>query len=120
MIGITTVEYDPDGARIFRHAGRGGASGIHAVQRRISRRSTLDGGISVYDNGMSHGDREILVMEPQADLEAIEYATRIVETYNRVVVSTREGVFLGAPESARVDTDGTLVLTLWVIEKISD
>lgn len=119
MIGITTLSYDPGGARIFPQAGNDGGSALHSLRRRTSRRATLDGGVSVYDTGMSHGDRDILVEEPNATHDAIAYATRIIESYSQVVVCTSEGAFIGTPESIRVDDDGTLLMTVWVIDKIS-
>ena len=113
---VSTTTFDPDGfveidAVDYQSAGE--------TRRRVSRVATLDGEAAFNDFGYSAADRVIELRWTPA-LRATEQAVaRIVETYSRVQVATRDGVFLAAPESYTPGKDESR-LRLLVVEKLSE
>ena len=89
------------------------------ASRRISKVATLDGGVVVNDSGYSHGDRELRINYKPVSIEHDEIARRLLELHSRVIFSTWEGCFEGAPlsfePSPRQNT-----FTLSIIEKLSE
>ena len=118
MIGLSTITFDLEGARIFsgdRNADLKNRKG----DRRISRTATLDGGVLIADLGFSDGDRTLSAIELDATQEAVNFAQYIVEHYTLINAATDDGVYEVAPESYIVD-DGKLTITLLVNRKISE
>jgi hypothetical protein len=71
--------------------------GLLAFQRRNNRIPTLDGGAAFTDFGYSDADRTLEInwtARSEADIQAVR---RLAKTYSRLIVSTNEGCFLGAP-----------------------
>lgn len=118
MIGISTQTYDLNGTRIFQQADIETEASNRTLSRRVTRVATLDGGSVLSDSGAAHGDREILVVEPRADEEAVAWAAYIVENYELVTVAMRDGAFSGCPETYRVN-GGSLEINVLVKEKLS-
>ena len=114
MIGISTPIFDLAGARIFRQVDVANRTGA----RRVSRTATLDGGVSVYDTGYSDSDRDCTVTEPDAGIDAVEFAKRIVETYDLITLSMEDGAYEGIPESYRMN-GGDLEMKVLITEKLS-
>ena len=119
MIGISTQTYDLAGARVFRNTDRNEDLRNRKGERRVSRTATLDGGCLIADMGYSDGDRTIRIEEPQASIEAVDFARYIVEHYTSVVIATEDGAYQAAPESYEVKY-GVLTMTLLVKTKLSD
>jgi hypothetical protein len=115
MIGISTPVYDLNGSRVFRQADIANLSGA----RRVTRTATLDGGVSVYDTGYTDSDRECSVVEVDAGAAAIEFARRIVATYDSIIISMDDGAYRGVPESHRMN-GGDLEMKVLITEKISE
>jgi hypothetical protein len=88
------------------------------IGRRASRIATLDGGAVVSDAGYSEADRTIeLAWEPvSAQLEAA--IARLLQTYGRLQVSTRSGLFLAVPEAYRPGARQS-TLRLLVVARLS-
>jgi len=87
------------------------------TRRRMSRIATTDGGAVFNDGGCSDADRTIeLTWQSRARSED-EAVERLVRTYTRVVVVTRDGVYLAAPE--RFTPGPEPRLTLLVDAKLS-
>ncbi len=119
MIGISTQNYDLIGARIFRRTDIETELSNSAGKRRLSRTATLDGGASIYDTGYTDSDRDMTVIEPGAEIDAIEFARYIVETYGLINVASRDGFYLGVPESYRMD-GGNLEMKILITERLSE
>ncbi len=92
---LSATTFDPDGyieidAVPDQSAGE--------ARRRVTRISTLDGGAVFNDFGFSDADRTIeLRWEPRS--QAQEAAIQLlVRSYSLLQISTRDGVFLAAPE----------------------
>lgn len=115
MISITTPTFDLDGARVFN---RDNLSSISALERRVSRTKTLDGGVNLYDSGYSAGDRTIELIQRLSSVSDYDFCDRIVKLYNEIIVSTRAGTFYANPSSLDPATDGSLKLTMLVIKEI--
>lgn len=88
------------------------------VRRRVNRSPTLDGGAVVADGGFSHGDRTLQMRWKRVDSVLEEAVARMVATYATMVVSTRAGVFLAAPETYNPTADES-ELRLLVLSKLS-
>ena len=95
-----------------------GSSDFGEVRRRVNRVQTLDGGVAVNDGGTSDGDRTFAVAWRTGPLTREQRIERLVSTYSRLSVSTREGLFAVAPESYR-RTAGESKLTLLVVERLA-
>ena len=61
----------------------------------MSRRATLDGGSVFDDYGFSHSDR-IFVLVANMSGPMLESLNYLVETFASIMISTVEGLFLGA------------------------
>ena len=115
MIGLSAPLYDPAGSlRIDEMA----ASEINDLARRVNRIRTLDGGVSVNDTGHVAGDRNFRLRWRVPSAAQYEAVQRLVRLYPRLTVTTREGVFIAAPESVRM-RDGQGDLQLLVLEQIT-
>lgn len=88
------------------------------TRRRVSRIATLDGGVVVNDGGHSAGDRIIELTWASRSQAADDGIDRLVQTYTRVIVVTRAGVFLAAPEAFTPGAEESK-LRLLVISKLS-
>jgi hypothetical protein len=112
---LSTLTFDLDG---FIEVSTSDKMTSGDTRRRVNRIATLDGGVAVNDFGFTDADRTInMIWQPVS--RAVEDAIdRLVQTYDRLHVSTRAGVFLAAPETY---TPGAAEsrLRLLVIEKVS-
>ena len=88
--------------------------------RRVSRTSTLDGGVAVYDSGYADGDRTINVRVPKAASEVIAFMEYIIETYNIIRVTCLEGAFRAVPNRFTMGDDGSANLELLITENIGE
>ena len=121
MIGITTEIFDLAGARYFTRSelDQRIVNQNDRRTRRMTRTPTLDGGVSVSDNGYAAGDRDIIVRVSNPSEAIRNYMAYIVETYSRVIVSTEEGVFVGNPSAYSMDADGAVNLTVNIISELT-
>lgn len=65
------------------------------MSRRTTKTATLDGGVSTYDTGLSHGDREFEIQINNPDILLIDQIKYLMENHTSFIISTREGVFKG-------------------------
>jgi hypothetical protein len=119
MIGVSAQTYDLDGCRLFMQADLETEAANRTLSRRATRTATLDGGVVISDSGAAHGDRDITVVEPMASEEVVAWAAYIVENYELVTVTMRDGAFSGCPETFGINA-GSLELKILVKEKLSD
>lgn len=88
------------------------------LARRVSRIATLDGGAVVSDGGYSDADRIIEIRWPPRSAEHEASIQRLLRSYTRLQVASRDGCFLAVPESYTPGADES-TLRLLVIEKLS-
>ena len=113
MIFLSAPLFDPAGAIAIRENEN---SELKGIDRRMNRIKTLDGGVAVNDSGHSPGDRDFRIRwRPKSEAEYMA-AQRMVRLYPRLTVSTREGVFIAAPEKIDIRS-GEATLTLLVLEQ---
>jgi len=118
MIGLSTITFDLDGARIFQ-TDRSSELKNRQGDRRISRTATLDGGVLIADLGYADGDRKLTVVELDATEAAVTFAKYMVENFSLINATTEDGAYEVAPESYSID-NGNLTISLLVNRKISD
>jgi hypothetical protein len=115
MIGIATLLYDLDGALRIEEMPQ---SALTETRRRMLRVKTLDGGVAVNDTGYSAGDRDLTVLWKPRRREDFAAVQRLVQTWPRLLVTMREGVFVAAPEYTRI-TGKVAELRLLVLEQVA-
>ena len=91
MIAISTEVFDLVGSFIIRD--RDARIRLGSMSRRGTKIATLDGGVSAYDTGLSHGDREFEVQLANPSTSFIDRIKYLMEYHSLFIVSTREGVF---------------------------
>lgn len=71
--------------------------GLAGFERRNNRIATLDGGAAIPDFGYSEADRTFDIRWIARSKSAVETVRRLAKSYSRLIVSTEEGCYLGAP-----------------------
>jgi hypothetical protein len=115
-IGITSKLFDFAGHFIFRPDPI--RTRTSAISRRISRTATLDGGATIVDNGYTPSDATFELVPDIETKELIDGLKRLVMLHSEIIVSTADGVFLGAVSN--VDETNKIKLTFLVKSKISE
>lgn len=91
--------------------------GLKAFQRRNNRIPTLNGGAVIPDFGYSDADRTLDVRWEARDASKVETVIRLAKTYSRLIVSTEEGCFYGAPGPFDI-SDGVAQIQILVEKRI--
>ncbi|WP_375191796.1 hypothetical protein [Marinobacter sp.] len=86
--------------------------GLSDFSRRVTRTPTLDGGAAINDFGYSDADRVLDIEWVPRSQRQTDNLARMVRTYGRLIVSCKEGCFLGAPESFSPGDDTTQIRIL--------
>ncbi|MDX1560074.1 MAG: hypothetical protein R3193_14290 [Marinobacter sp.] len=94
MLTINAPVFDIDGHETIESPELPGLSGF---RRRNSRVATLDGGAAINDFGYSDADRILDIEWSPANRAQVENLARMVKAYSRLIISFREGCFIGAP-----------------------
>ena len=113
---LSTIEFDPDGHVILPAAGLGLLGG--ESRRRVSRITTLDGGVAINDFGYTAADETIELSWLPESRALDDNVQRLLETYPRLHVAILTGFYLVAPESFARGSEES-VLRLLVIAKLS-
>jgi hypothetical protein len=95
------------------------ATDLGETSRRMNRVATLDGGAAFNDYGHSFADRTITVNWKTRAPAFEANLSRMVRVHPEIIASTRDGVFLTAPQSYTAN-DGTSKLILLVKSKMDD
>ena len=119
-IGVSAVTYDLSGAHYFRGCELDGVAAAKNRQgaRRLTKTATLDGGCVVYDTGYAPSDRNIIISVIRPAENVVSLMAYLVATYNQIVVSTAESVFVAVPERYYIEDNGSAVMVLSVVEQI--
>lgn len=88
------------------------------LRRRVNRVATLDGGAVINDGGFSDADRTIELRWTRDSASTDATVQRLLQSYATLIVSTRAGVFLTAPESLSL-RESEATLRLLVLSKLS-
>ena len=113
MIHLSALLYDPLGHVAIQALQ---SSEINDIERRVNRAKTLDGGVTINDGGYSAGDRTFRVRWRVGNEAELRKVQRLVRTYALLTISSREGVFIAAPQSVR-ERNGVGDLTLLIKEQ---
>lgn len=100
---LTTPTYSIDGAIELRLSAD---ADIDAVDRRVQRTATLDGGASVYDSGSSAADRVFDVSLIDLPAASVDIIKGWVALYARLWFYTRESAWEVSPASFRMGRGG--------------
>jgi hypothetical protein len=92
-------------------------SEIFSRGRRVSQRATLDGGSVTDDYGYSHTDRPCIIVAklPLGKIEKINY---MIENFSSIILSIKDGLYLGAFQDSRVK-GAEITLKIIIKEKLA-
>jgi hypothetical protein len=113
---LSTPTFDPAG---YIEIDVADAQAPSDIKRRVNRTPTLDGGAAINDFGFSDADRTIELRWQNLSRSTDDAVSSMVQSYQLLQVSTRDGVFLAAPELYAPRNDESS-LRLLVIEKLSE
>ena len=113
MISLSPLTYDPGGSLVIQELP---TSDLYSITRRVSRRMLLDGSVSIYDAGLSDGDRTLNV-SARATKTQVHRASELQRIYNRMTISAPNGVFIGLIQTVAYDAPN-LTLTLMIEKRI--
>lgn len=99
MLTITAPIFDIEGHETIASPEPAGLAGF---ERRNSRVATLDGGAAINDFGYSDADRTLDIRWKPSSQGQVDNIARMVKAYGRLIVSCREGCFIGAPRAFSV------------------
>lgn len=112
---ISAPTFDPAGVEQITPLA---SSELGAISRRVNRVATLDGGAVVNDTGHWAADRTFRIRWRITGERQLQSLRRMVRTYPRLIISTRDGTFSAAPQSIN-HSDGAGDLVLLVMEQLS-
>lgn len=93
MISIASRAFDLNGS--FLITNREARIRLGTVARRATKTATLDGGTSVYDTGVSPGDREFEIQINNPTKALISQIKYLIENHSEFTISTIDGLFIG-------------------------
>lgn len=103
MIALAAPQFSLSGALVLTADAK---SRVADRSRRVSRTATLDGGVTILDRGYTHGDRTFSIVGTGISRADVDAVAALLEDWSLLVVSTREGCFLGAPSTLTYDGEG--------------
>lgn len=115
-VGFSTEQADTAGARKFIVDGETINFTARDGRRRVTRTPTLDGGAVVYDAGFSIADKTFKMQLRANTLMDTSFIQYLVTAYNRIRISTIDGVFIAVPESWLLE-NGIITFQALVIEQ---
>lgn len=109
MIGLSSRIFDPAGAIYFyqTQVDRSTVGALYDRSRRVTKYKTLNGGVSVVDNGYATGDRALALGITNATPAQVATLVALTEGYAQLVLTTQDGAYLVSPGS--VQGDGTSI-----------
>lgn len=114
-VSITAPLFDLEGHVWLTNVER---DGLSALSRRNNRIPTLDGGAVIPDFGYSDADRTFDIRWTARTKAEVDAVRRLAKTYSRIIVSTDEGCFIGAPGTFTLNAEEAQLRVL--IEKRID
>ena len=99
MISLSPMTFDPAGSLWLSELP---TSELYTQTRRVSRRQLLDGSVSIYDGGISDGDRTLNI-QARATQQTLNRAAELQRLYNRLIISAPDGVYIGLIENLAYD-----------------
>ncbi|MFL1405371.1 hypothetical protein ACJO2E_08515 [Marinobacter sp. M1N3S26] len=115
MLTINAPVFDIDGHLTVENPVE---DGVASFTRRVSRVATLDGAAAINDFGYSAADRTLNIEWTPRSLLEEDLARRLVQSYGRLIVTFREGCFVGAPFSFDLQ-EGVVTVVILVERKLS-
>lgn len=109
MISISPPEMNPVGSIVLHNINQ--SSDVHTIPNRVSRRKLLDGTVSIYQGGVSDGDRTFNIVSrcSEKDYSNIVYYQRL---YEHVIVSSWDGVYIGVIQTVTYKNSEANVIIL--------
>lgn len=114
MIGLSAPVFDPDGHLELKLKGD---AQMRLIGRRVNRVKTLDGGAVANDTGYAAADRTLTAVF-EALPSVYEQLQRMLKLYQRIIVSTPDGVFSAIPEKLN-QRGSSNTLTLLVMQELT-
>jgi hypothetical protein len=117
VIGISTFAYDLIGAGTF-YITPDSYERMNSGARRVTRTKTLDGAAVAYDAGYAVADLTWDISIEARDEGTPNFIAWVVQTYNLIRISTKDGVFSAIPSRWSFDS-GRVRLEALVMEKLT-
>jgi hypothetical protein len=115
LIAISTADFNPLGHVLLDALE---SSNRDVIGRRVTRRATLDGGVTIIDGGFAHGDRTMTFEWEPTGREEFEQVQDMMIVSGRVVLATIDGVFDARIEQMQQSQAGARI-TLLIESKLS-
>jgi len=115
MIAITKSTFDPGGAIVIRNYKN--ESELRNATARVSKSSTLDGGVVVIHSGFADGDRNMSI-EAMLSQSVSDSLWEIFQTETFVNLAIPDGVFSAAISKLQID-NGDAKMTMEIESKLS-
>jgi len=93
-------------------------SSLQEISRRVTRTPTLDLGVSITDNGFSHGDRTMKIQARVSEAMAGILAY-LIQTYSLLTFSLPEGIFSGVIGNY-INDNGSISFSILISEKLNE
>ena len=113
IIGISTITVDVNGNIIIEPNIN---TKIKSNTKRVARRKTLDGGVVITSGGYAEGDRTFEI-HANVTKTVWDKIWNIFKTYTLIYISSEEGFFSAAIESALYE-DNEAVLSILIKERL--
>lgn len=114
MLSLSPETYDLEGSLVLR---LDPGSDWRAIERRVSRSATLDVGVSIYDGGLSDGDRTIIAVHRAPTRAAVDRADALCRNHTSLTIVLPDGCYAGVLRRV-IHAGGVLTLTLLIRERI--
>lgn len=111
MIGLSTQQFDVNGAFIFDDKNLNFDDlTSNNVERRLSKVKTLDSGVYIDDSGYVPGDIDIVISTINVSSITYGYLANIFKYHSFVIITTRDGNFLCVPKTLQTKTGSTVMV----------
>lgn len=94
MLAVSTTNFDINGSFVL--SSKEATILLGSMGRRNSKTATLDGGVSVYDTGLSQGDREFNVVLTNPTRKLVDKIKTLMINHTSFNIILEEGVFNGS------------------------
>ena len=116
MITLAPVSYDPNG--VIKLPVIGDNSEFINGERRLTRTRTLDLGVTISDNGFTHGDRTLRLEISRPSLLISQRIAYLCEYHSLIQVAAPDGAYIGVISNHAL-IGSTHSITILLKEKVS-
>lgn len=116
MVVIVPISYVATGPIIIRRLSNN--SELRSGQRRVTRSSTLDGGIVVYHGGFTSADSDIVIATNELSAAQLSILVGYLQDYTTLLLYQVDGAYKVTTQDYNV-TDNSIRVRFLILEKVS-